>query len=276
MRCMELEPYFERIGYTGPRVPTLEVLAALHLRHPLAIPFENLEVALGGEPSLAIDAIVDKLVVRARGGYCFEHNLLFAEVLRTLGFSLRLLSARVQWNLPEGKVNNRTHTLLRVMVDDEPYFADVGFGGLTMTGPLHDTLQDPQATPHERFRLVSLADLGETQVQAEVQQVFLPLYRFDLQPQLPIDYEMANHWIATSPRSLFTQNLIAARVTESHRYTLRNNQLAIHHRDGRTERSTVTDPSELGRLLAGPFGIRLPEGPQVDDLLARTAALPAG
>lgn len=273
---MELQPYFDRIGYDGPREKTREVLSALHLKHALAIPFENLEVLLGKEPSLTIDALVDKLVTRGRGGYCFEHNLLFAAVLEELGFSFRLLSARVQWNLPESQVNNRTHTLLRVMVDGEPYFADVGFGGLTMTGPLTATLNVPQTTPHERFRLVPLADVDELQVQAEVAGSFTPLYRFDLQPQLPTDYEMANHWIATSPRSRFTQELMVARVTETTRYALRNNQLAIHHRDGATERRTVTDPAELARVLAGPFGIRLPEGPALDDLLARIATRPVG
>ena len=273
MNDTDLQSYFVRIGYDGPRAPDLGTLRALHLRHATAIAFENLDVALGLEPSLEPDALHQKLVAGGRGGYCFEHNLLFAEVLRTLGFSPRLLSARVQWNLPPERVNNRTHTLLRVEVDGEVYFADVGFGGLTMTAPLRDAPGVTQQTPHEPFRLVALAD-GELQIQAEVQGSFKPLYRFDLQPQLPQDYELANHWIATSPRSPFTQMLMVARVTDDARYALRDNSFAVHPRAGASERRTIRDAGELAALLAHPFGIQLPSGAALDAVLARIAALP--
>ena len=273
MNESDLESYFARIGYAGPRAPDLATLRGLHLSHATTIAFENLDVALGLVPSLDPPALHQKLVGRGRGGYCFEHNLLFAEVLRTLGFAPRLLSARVQWNLPPERINNRTHTLLRVEVDGVGYFADVGFGGLTMTAPLRDAPGVVQETPHEPFRLVAL-DNGELQIQAEVQGSFKPLYRFDLQPQLPQDYELANHWIATSDRSPFTQMLMVARVTDAARYALRDNAFAVHTRAGETERRVVRDAGELAALLAKTFGITLPRGPDLDAVLTRIAALP--
>jgi N-hydroxyarylamine O-acetyltransferase len=272
MSDTNLERYFARIGYDGPRTPSLATLRALHLAHALTIPFENLDVALGLEPSLALDALYEKLVDAGRGGYCFEHNLLLAGVLQRLGFSLRLLSARVQWNLPPEQINNRTHTLLRVEIDGAGYFADVGFGGLTMTAPLRHAPGEIQPTSHERFRVVALDRDGELQIQAEVQGSFVPLYRFDLQSQLPQDYELANHWIATSPRSPFTRMLMVARVTREARYALRDNAYAVHTPGGDTVRRIITDPEELAGLLQDPIGIRLPRGPAVSAVLARIAA----
>ena len=82
---VDLDRYFQRIGWTGSREPTRDVLAGLLVRHTAAIPFENLDVLLGRPPSLALEALEDKLVVRRRGGYCYEHATLFAAVLRALG-----------------------------------------------------------------------------------------------------------------------------------------------------------------------------------------------
>lgn len=274
MASFDLNTYFERVRYDGVRTPTLATLRALHLAHPLAIPFESLDVLLGNPIRLELDAIADKLVHAGRGGYCFEHNLLFAAVLRELGFEVRPLAARVQWNDPTGRINGRTHMLLRVMAEGEPYFADVGFGGLTQTGPLRAVLDRPQETPHERFRVVALGE-GELQLQAEVQGDFRPLYRFDLQEQQQVDYELANHWVSTHPSSRFVQGLLAARPLHDRRYGLLNNVLTTHTRDGESHKRFLTTPEALREALTDNLGIRLPEGPALDALLTRLATTPS-
>jgi N-hydroxyarylamine O-acetyltransferase len=114
--------------------------------------------------------LLDKLVTGGRGGYCYEHNLLFAEVLRTIGFSVRGLAARVMWNAPEGAVRPRSHMLLRVDIGGAPYVADVGFGGLTLTGPLRLEAGVEQETPHECVRLVRSG--GDLILQAEVRDAW--------------------------------------------------------------------------------------------------------
>ena len=82
---IDLDAYFARIGYSGPRAPTLETLKALHFAHATAIPFENLDV-LAKRPILLDPPVLQKkLVAQKRGGYCFEVNGLFAAVLRQLG-----------------------------------------------------------------------------------------------------------------------------------------------------------------------------------------------
>src|SRR3712207_6616725 len=101
---MDLDSYFERIGYTGTRTPTLDTLRAIHLLHPRTIPFENLDPLLGRPVRLDAAFLRAKLIAERRGGYCYEHNLLLKDVLEALGYPVRPLAARVMWNVPEGVV----------------------------------------------------------------------------------------------------------------------------------------------------------------------------
>ena len=90
---LDLDAYLARIGYHGPRHASREVLVALHEAHQASIPFENLDILLGREISLELDALQRKLVSGRRGGYCFEQNTLFRAVLEALGFRVTSLAA---------------------------------------------------------------------------------------------------------------------------------------------------------------------------------------
>src|SRR3982750_4635329 len=116
---MNLAAYFERIGYRGPDRPDLALLSALTDAHTRSIPFENLDVLLGRPISLAREALFQKLVVDRRGGYCFEQNGLFLEVLRELGFQVTPISARVRLQHPRDYIPPRTHVFLRVELGGE-------------------------------------------------------------------------------------------------------------------------------------------------------------
>ncbi len=77
MTDKDLSAYFARIGYTGDGRPTLETLAALHVLHPQAIPFENLWIRCGNAASASTRLWwFDKLVSSGRGGYCYEQKRL--------------------------------------------------------------------------------------------------------------------------------------------------------------------------------------------------------
>ena len=139
-----LARYFTRIGYHGPAEPTLDVLRQLHLLHPQAIPFENIDAYSGLGVSLDLARIADKMLARGRGGYCFEHNRLFQAVLEQLGFRVTPLIARVRWQVPADVRTGLTHMLLRVDLDGRSWFADVAFGSTTQTAPLEFLLNVPQ------------------------------------------------------------------------------------------------------------------------------------
>jgi N-hydroxyarylamine O-acetyltransferase len=266
---VDIEAYFQRIGYAGPGEATLETLAGLHLHHPQVIPFEDIDPLLKRPVLLNAAAIERKILFSGRGGWCYEQNLLLGNVLQTLGFRVTGLAARVMWNSPEGMVHARTHMLLRIDdLDGGPYIADVGFGGLTLTGPLRLVPDVEQTTPHENFRLLLGAD-GVYVLQVRLHDAWKPLYSFDLQPQRLVDYEVWNWHLCHHPDSPFVNNLMAARVTLDRRYGLFNNKLSIHVLNGESQQATLATVMELRGTLEHLFGIELPDDPGVEALLTR-------
>ena len=264
---IDVDAYFERIGYTGSGAVSVETLAAIHFHHPRTIPFENLNPFLGWPVRLDPASLQQKLVREHRGGYCYEHNLLLSHVLRQLGFGVKWLAARVLWNVPDATVRPRTHMLLVVDIEQRAYVVDVGFGGLTLTAPLRLQVDAEQRTPHEPFRLVASGDTFV--MQGKVGGTWGSLYAFDLQEQLLPDYEVVSWYLCHSPGSHFVTGLIAARPDRDRRYALRGNQLTVHQMDGATERRLVDTPDELRALLEETFLLTLPEAPELEAALER-------
>ncbi|MGH8627952.1 MAG: arylamine N-acetyltransferase family protein, partial [Gammaproteobacteria bacterium] len=124
----DIDAYLQRIGHSGNRAPTLATLAAIQVRHAEAIAFENLNPLMGWPVPLDLESLQKKMVRGGRGGYCYEHNLLFKRALEALGFHVTGLLARVLWSAPKGAITARSHMLLRVDLEGQSYIADVGFG----------------------------------------------------------------------------------------------------------------------------------------------------
>jgi N-hydroxyarylamine O-acetyltransferase len=266
----DLDAYLNRIGFAGDASADLQTLQAIALRHPTAIPFENLNPLLGRPVPLDVASLQRKMVEGGRGGWCFEHNLLLGTALAALGFHVEGLAARVHWNVPSGVVRPRSHMVLHVDLDGQPYIVDAGFGGLTLSGPLRLEPSVAQQTPHERVRLTPAGE-GFV-VEAEIGSDWRALYRFDLQRQALADYEVTNWYLCNHPESYFVTGLVAARVQPDRRYGLRNTELSIHHRDGFSERRTLATAAEIRATLEQLFGIRVPAGDDVEAALARVAA----
>jgi len=229
---VDLDAYFKRIGYDGPRDATLAVLRALTLKHPDAIPFENVDVLLGRGISIVPADIDAKLITAARGGYCYEQNGLLKRVLTALGFRVEGLMARVQWLVPEGAPPRpRSHMVLGVQLEGETWLVDNGFGGCVLTGPLKLFSDDVQDTPHGAFRIVDveLGGVAERQVQANLSGKWAPLYQVAKGAWADIDYEQANYFTYAHPSSHFTWSMTVGRTTPTARYALKNNRFT--HRD---------------------------------------------
>jgi N-hydroxyarylamine O-acetyltransferase len=262
---IDLDAYFQRIGYRGDRTPTLETLQVIHQRHTETIAFENLNPFLKQPVLLDLESLQQKLIHDRRGGYCFEQNLLLRSVLIALGFRVTNLAARVLWNRPEGIPTTRTHMLLLIDIDEQLFIADVGFGGLTFPIPLRLTPGIEQHTSLEVFRLI-MAD-NTFVVQANTGQAWQPLYHFDLQVQQLPDYEVSNWYVSTHPNSIFTNNLIVARADVGYRYALQNTQLTIHRQYGYAEEHFLSSVKELRAVLEEVFYLRLPKHLDLDSAL---------
>src|SRR5262252_7199113 len=131
---MRLDDYLKRLGEAGAPRADAETLRRLHRAHRETFLFENLTIQTGGRISLAVCDLERKFLDESRGGYCFEHNTLFAAALREIGIEADTLLGRVRRGPPHRWC--RTHMVLRVALGREVWLADAGFGALGLLEPL--------------------------------------------------------------------------------------------------------------------------------------------
>lgn len=268
--ALDLAAYFGRINYRGAAEPNLEVLQDLVTAHTQNIPFENLDPLLGVPTGdLRPEALLDKLVRRRRGGYCYEHNGLMGYVLAELGFRVRRLAGRVMWmSPPDAPVPAQTHTVLAVTFPGSAgsYLVDVGFGGQTPTSPIHLETGGVQQTAHEPYRL---HDRGDGLVlQAQIRDEWVPLYEFGMRTQPHIDLQVGSWYVSTHPSSHFVTNLMAALVTDDARWDLADGSLTVHRADA-TEKSVLPDAAAVVDTLSERFGINVADVGERSALEAR-------
>jgi N-hydroxyarylamine O-acetyltransferase len=250
-----LDAYLARIGHRAPAAADAATLASLHLAHATHIPFENLDILLGRPIRLDAASLVAKLVHGRRGGYCFEQNLLFAHALATVGFDVTMLAARVRYRTT--RTLPRTHMLLAVDVEGAPYLADVGFGGEGLLLPV-PLAGDGEATQFAwRYRLRH--DGRERVLQAQGDEGWHDLYAFAMEPQLAVDFEVANHYVSTHPDSRFVRTLAAQLPGPEIRRTLRNRTYVVE-RGPKTEARTLETDVAILDTLEREFGLALPAG----------------
>ncbi len=250
---LDLDAYFERIGYRGTPRANIETLVALHEAHAGAIPFENLVIQMGGVPSLELDDLQTKLVDQQGGGYCFEQNTFFQAVLEALGFEVTAREGRVMLTISARRP--RTHMALEVVAEGQRFHADVGFGA---NGPLLPIpLDGGEHRQHDRqFRFEHRG--AANVLQGHSGRRWLDLVGIeDGEPQ-PVDFEVANWFTATHPRSVFQTNLMADLQSAHERHRLQNrNYTRIV--DGVAEERTL-DVAEVPALLRDVFKLDVADG----------------
>jgi N-hydroxyarylamine O-acetyltransferase len=251
-----LPDYLRRIGLDAAPPVTAEGLAALHRAHAGAIPFENLDILLGRAIRLDLPSLEAKLVASRRGGYCFEQNTLFAAALADLGFHVTPLAARVRLG---GRTDApRTHMLLAVRAGERTWLCDVGFGGGGPWEPLPIEPAGEVAQGLWRFRVV--ADGGERVLQNRGPSGWRDLYGFTLEPQLPSDYAVANHYTSTHPDSSFTKIPVAQRTSATGALALRGSVLQTLRPGAAPIEAPAPDADALVALLRERFGLDFPDG----------------
>jgi len=238
--------YLERLGAKVYDAPSWHTLRDLTIRHLETVPFENLDIISGQRGVLGTEAVLDKIVVRQRGGFCYELNEAFRALLVHLGYSVRRIEARV-WLEQQQKFGAPfDHLALIVSLPEGEFLTDVGFG-------------DNNRTPL-RFPEDSLTDISGTySLEQASDEMWLllrsghPLYEMTLKEQPLSAFEPMYRYHQTSPESAFAQGLICTKATPLGRVTLSRDRLIIVDGKERTE----TEISDQARALQQHFGIRL-------------------
>lgn len=261
----QIRQTFARIDLPCPEniQPDRTVLFALQNAFLLHVPYENLDIVAGIPLSLAEDALFEKIVVRRRGGYCFELNGFLAVLLRSMGYTVTEYFAR--YLRGESTVPMRRHRVLRVQANDgSEWIVDVGIGQESFRTPL--PYGDVETETNDGFRVYRLQHrrfygwiIEDHAIQESLSNgstpVFKPFYSFTEESQLPIDYEMPSFWCEKHPDSPFTAVPMLALKTQYGRIAIDGNQLSVYENGSVNRRIYTAD--EYPALLDTCFGIRL-------------------
>ncbi len=250
---MNIPQYLQRINFTDEPKVDLPTLKALHRQHVLHIPFECLDIHLGRPLHLTIPHLFQKVIEKRRGGFCYELNYLFYNLLTELGFSCRIIAAQVY---SEQGVPGPKYDHLAIIVDFEgEWLADVGFGDYFIEPmPIGDLV-----VHQDWFKTYQMRRLDEENFLTEElrpEEDNKPLYNFSRAPQnikafVPECYEKQH-----LPDSHFIRNRICTRATPTGRITLRNEQM-IERVDGQRTETVITSDEEYYRLAEERFGMDL-------------------
>ena len=251
-KLFNLDLYLKRLNYSGVVQATEDRLEALHRAQAYTIPFENFDILLGRGIALEPAVLFDKLVHRARGGYCFELNGLFLMALQAIGFDARALLARVHLVDPP---TGRGHQLILVTLQGREWIADVGFGGSGIRAPIPFELNHVTTHDGQTFRLVEAEPFG-IMLQTLTDTQWQDLYSFDLGHVFLADITYGNHFTSTHPSSFFTFARVAALPTPNGRVALFNSTLRTVTPDGEHVQELAEGQAYLDALKTH-FGIEL-------------------
>lgn len=248
---MNLQQRLHRIRYEGALAPTLANLRALQQAALLTLPFENLDIHAGRPIAFTPEALDRKIVAQRRGGFCYELNSFFHDLLGDIGFRPRFAAARM---FKDGKPGiPMGHMVLTVEADGAHWLVDVG-NGKSCREPLDLAGSTESSAEGVRYR-VGRIEGGLAVLEAGPDGDWKPRFQFDPESRSRAEFIPASQWMQTSPESRFTQNRICTLALPEGRITLMNDTLTID-RAGHVADHQVGN-EELELVLANYFGIRL-------------------
>lgn len=132
----QIETYLKTLNVSPNATPDVETLSSLVYAHQTTIPFSSAGTYhCEAAPNLEPGVVFDKVIAEKRGGYCFEMNLIFKELLLGLGYDSYPVLCRVC--IPGNTIRlPLTHEGIITTVDGMRYYTDVGFGGPVAAGAL--------------------------------------------------------------------------------------------------------------------------------------------
>ena len=230
--------------------PNVENLKLLQKRHLLSVPFENLDIHWNRQIVLAVERFFEKIVVEKRGGFCYELNGLFNELLKHLGFNTRLVSARVFNGKAHGPEFD--HAAIIVTLPEGEYLADVGFGEFTAE-PLKFALDEVQIDRDEEFVIRKFDDEYLEVAKLENGQWRCEYLFKDIERDLSEFTEMCD-FQQYSPDSHFTKGKLCSIMTGDGRKTLTGKNFVVT-RNGQRHETPIYNETQFDEMLMREFGI---------------------
>lgn len=251
---MQLSTYLNRLLFTEEALPDIQTLFKLQRLHLMALPFENIDIQLNIPISLQQETIYRKVVENNRGGYCYELNTVFCELLKIVGFKAHLISGRITKGKNTGPEYD--HIAVLVWVDNEYWLADVGYGDFSLI-PLAIHNSAPQWDGRNHYRIRKENDSLFAVEKLKRDDKFHSEYLFTITPRSIEEFAAINYQKQTADDSHFTRNLICSLPTENGRITIINQRLIITSENKKEEIPIAKEA--LPQTLSQYFRINLPD-----------------
>lgn len=249
---MDVSEYLSRIAADRTELsPSVETLRILQRAHLLAVPFENLDIHWEHPIVLDAESFYNKIIARRRGGFCYELNGLFNELLRELGFETRLVSARVFNGREHGPEYD--HAAIIVTIDGEEYLTDVGFGSFTAE-PLRFDLDVEQHDPTGVFSLRKRED-GYFEVSKREDGSWRSEYLFKDDARDLSEFTDMCNFQQHSPDSHFRKGKLCSIMTDGGRKTLTEKSFIVTSAGGAKTETPIISDRDFYDKLKREFGI---------------------
>ncbi len=221
---MDLQAYLNRIDFHDTLSPSKDVLYKLQKHHLLNIPFENLDIHYGTKISLSINDIYRKVVIRKRGGFCYELNGLFHQLLMEIGFNAKLISAQVHTKNGEYSPEY-DHITIIVNLENQDFLVDVGFGKFSLE-PLKLELNQKIIDSYGEFQFDKYS-VDYYRINELKNNDLIPQYIFQNKERELYEFQERCEFHQTNEDSHFTKKKLISIAKPNGRLTLNNSLLKI-------------------------------------------------
>lgn len=252
----QINDYFTRIKYGGRAEITAETLKDLQKCHLKNIPYENLDILAGRPLSLERQELFEKIIRRNRGGYCFELQGLYGDLLTSLGFKITQYAGRY---MNEGGIQMRRHRVLVAELEGEKYLCDVGVFGEMPRAALKLEAGLEQSDGISTYQFGRDDFYGWTLNRLKKESGWGPVYGFTEEPQLDMDYIMPCFHCEKHPDSPFNKKPMISIFTEDSSLTFQNDLFKVYRNEKVEECTEVQGVNEVKKLVYEKFGLVMPE-----------------
>jgi len=245
--------YLKDFGLSG-RTLDMAFLRDVVTHHVATFAFSSVGCRLHEDLPLDFRSLYQRIVVRRRGGYCFEQNGFLYVVLEELGFSPKLYLARVIYDRDIHP--GLTHRITVIEYKGLRYVLDVGFGYLGPGGPV--PMSGTEANNGRNIFRIFESHPGEYHMQVLRDRKFFSLYRFELARYGHADCEVGHFYSHRHPDAVFVNHLVMSLILENEIRSLRDLEYWVIAKSG-TRKQEICNREQLGRIVVDELGVRVTE-----------------
>ena len=252
---LDIGRFLARIGLEpAASVKTdLDFLGRVQESCVLSIAYENLDILAGRAIDLEPEALYEKIVVRGRGGYCFELNGLLAHMLEEMGFAVTERFSRYLRGEPE--IPMRRHRIAIVTLPDGDYMCDIGVGQIAPRFPLKVEAGLVQQQNGETYKFERdpkhgwvLWDLHHGQWREYI--------CFTDDEAYEVDFVQPSFFCEAHPDSVFNKEPMIAIKTKEGRRTIDGRVYKVFEGEELVHIEEDISDARMAELLAGEFKLK--------------------